>query len=382
MDFALSDDQVAYQKDVRAFFEREAPAEVLAELDDSETFPHEIYAKMAAFGMTGATISAEHGGKPIDQVSLCLMAEEIARVGNNLCGAMIPTIMFGTSAIQEFGTEEQRAQILPEVASGRARIAMCLSEPGVGADLGGIESNAVRTGGDWVINGQKFYVTGAAEARYLFVLARTEPGKGARGLSALLVPTDTPGVSMQRIKKSMSRAVPIYQIDFQDVRVPLAAVIGEEGKGHRIIYGLIDGERIILGAKGVGVGQAALDIALAYSLERKQFGQPILDFQAVSQMIGDMAIEIEVARTMTHKAAWLRGEGAPHSHEAAIAKVFGSEVGTKCVARGMRVLAGRSLFSDYGLERLNRESRIYEFGGGTNEVLRELIVRSLRAGVA
>src|SRR4051794_10771501 len=379
MDFGVSEEHVTLQKTLRTFFQNEAPTHVIAELDRAERFPAELYEKMADLGLCGVTIAEEYGGSPADEISLCIIAEEMARAAACLVYAHTPTVNFCAKGIQDFGSEEQKREYLPRVAAGKLRFAMGLSEPDAGSDLAHLSTRAHRDGDDYIVNGQKIFTTGADTAEFIFAFVRTNVEAEPRGaLSVLLVPRDAPGVTVRSLRKLSGQAVHTCEVFFDDVRVPSAALLGEEGRGLDLVFQLLDGERILLGANGCGIAQGALDLALRHATERRQFEQPIVDFQAVGHPLVDMAIEIESARLLVWRAAWKKQSGLPCAMDASMAKIAGTEAATRCANRGMQVLGGYSYMVEYGMERLYREAKLTEIVGGTNQIQRNLVLRHLR----
>ncbi|MFV0315886.1 MAG: acyl-CoA dehydrogenase family protein [Microthrixaceae bacterium] len=379
MDFTLSDEHEELRSTLRTFFEKEAPTHVVAEIDQNAIYPAELYAKVAELGLCGITISEEYGGSAADEFSICIVAEEMARASGSLAYAFIPTVTFCAKGIQKFGSPDQKKSLLPEIAAGRLRIAMGLSEPDAGSDLAGLATKAVRDGEEFVISGQKIFTTGADTADYIFCFARTDPeAHASKALSVLLVPTDAQGVTINTLQKLSGQGTHTCEVFLDDVRVPESSVVGELGDGLPIIFELLDGERIIVGAQGCGIGQGALDKALRHAAEREQFGKPIADFQAIGHMLADMAIDIEMARLITYKAAWKKQNGLPCSMEASMAKVAGSEAGSRCATRGMQILGGYSYMVEYGMERLYRETKLNEIAGGSNQIQRNIILKNLR----
>lgn len=379
MDFILSAEHGQLRSTLREFFAREAPTAVIAQLDREERFPTELYAKMADLGLCGLSFGAEYGGSDADEIAICIAIEEVARTGATLGYAWVPTATFCARGLARFGTHEQRKAFLPEVAAGRLRFAMGLTEPDAGSDLAHLSTRAVRDGDDFVIRGQKVFTTGADTADFIFGFVRTDPdATAARGLSVLLIPGTAPGVTVRKLPKLAGQGTHTCEVFLDDVRVPAENLVGELHRGAQIIFSLLDAERIYVGAQGCGIGQGALDTALAYANQRVQFGVPIVEHQAVGHMLADMAIEVEMARLLVWRAAWKLQNGLPCSMDASMAKVAGSETGTRCANRGMQVLGGYSYMVEYGMERYWRETKLNEIAGGTNQIQRNLIVRHLR----
>jgi alkylation response protein AidB-like acyl-CoA dehydrogenase len=379
-DFLLTPEHRELRRTLRSFFAKEAPTAVVARNDREETFPQETYDKMAALDLCGIAISPEYGGSGADELTICIVAEEIARVSAALTYAFIPTVTFCARGIDLYGSEEQKRALLPEIAAGRMRVAMGLTEPEAGSDLTHLSTRATRDGDEWVISGQKVFTTGADSSDYIFTFVRTDREASAgSGLSVILVPRESDGVTVRPLPKLAGQATHTCEVFLDDVRVPVENLVGDLGAGTKIIFRLLDGERTYVGAQGVGIAQGALDMALKFAQERRQFGKAIVDHQAVGHMLADMAMDVHHARLVTYHAAWKLGQGIPCTLEASIAKTIGSEAGTRCAARGMQVLGGYSYMVEYGMERYYRESKLYEIAGGTNQIQRNLIVKHLQA---
>jgi len=382
MEFTLSDEHVALRETLRRFFAKESPTDVVHELDRTETFPTETYRKMADLGLCGMTIPEEFGGTPLDEIGKCIVVEEITRAAGHLGYAFMPGIGFCAKGINRFGTPEQKQYYLPGIADGSIRFAMALTEPDSGSDLGSLRTSGKRTATGWVVNGQKVFSTGADSADFLFTLIRTDPdAKGSRGLTAVVIPRTAPGVTVRPLRKLAAQAVHTCEIFLDDVEVPDDAVIGEPSGGAGIVFSLLDAERILVGAQGCGIAQGVLDVSLRHATERRQFKQAIIDFQAVGHMIADMAMDVEAARLVVYNAAWRLESGLSVAKEAAMAKVIGSEAGTRCALRGMQVLGGYSYMVEYPMERWFRESKLYEIAGGSNQILRNVLVTQLKRDI-
>ncbi len=381
MDFSLPPTHEEFRSQLRRFFAEEARPVTVSGWDRTATFPTEVYEKMAELGLCGLAFGEEYGGSGGDELSVCIAVEEVARASATLAYAWVPTATFCAKGIARYGTEEQRQSLLPEVAKGRMRFAMGLSEPDAGSDLGGLSTRAERRGGGFVVNGQKVFTTGADSAAYIFCFVRTDPdSRGSHGLSVLLVPTDAEGVTIRPLTKLAGQGTHTCEVFFDNVEVGEDQLVGELDRGARIVFGLLDGERIYVGAQGCGVGAGALEIALNHARQRVQFGVPIIEHQAVGHMLADMAIDIETARLLVWRAATKLEAGLPCSLDASMAKVAGSEAGTRCAARGMQILGGYSYMVEYGMERYWRETKLYEIAGGTNQIQRNIIAKHLGAG--
>lgn len=380
MDFTVTPEHQQLRSTLREFFAKGAPIEVVAQHDRDEEFNQDLYTKAAALGLCGLAISEEYGGSDADQISICIAVEEVARATAALAYAWLPTATFCAKGIDRFGTTQQKADLLPRIAAGELRMAMGLTEPEAGSDLAHLKTRAVRDGSDFVIRGQKVFTTGADTADYIFAFVRTDPSaQGAKGLSVLLVPRETPGVTVRPLRKLAGQATHTCEVFLDEVRVPEENLVGELNKGASIIFDLMVGERIYVGAEGTGLGQGALDMALKYAREREQFGKPIIEHQAVAHMLANMAMDVETARLITWKAAWRLDQGLDASLEASMAKVYGSEAGSRVAANGMQILGGYSYMVEYGMERYWRETKLYEIAGGTNQIMRNIIATQLAA---
>ena len=374
----LTEEQRQIRETLRAFFEKEAPFEVVADLDRNERYPAETLAKMGELGLWGLAVEESYGGTPADARTRCLIVEEIQRAGSTFGYAFIPTALFCAEAIGRFGSEEQREELLPRLAAGELRMAMSLSEPEAGSDLMGLSTRGTIEGDEIVISGQKIFTTGADTAELILMLVRTDREAPARSaMTFVLVPREAAGVAIQPIRKLAGQGTHTCEVFLDEVRLPLEGVLGEVGGGTGIVMELLDADRVYTAAQSLGIAQGAFDLARRYAAERHQFGVPIIEHQAVGHMLADMWMRIESARQITWSAAGLLDEGLPCRREAAMAKIVASEAGTQCALHGMQILGGYSYMVEYGMERFFRESKIQEIFGGTNQVLRNVLVREL-----
>ncbi len=377
MDFKLTDDQRMIRDMVRDFAQSEI-APVAAEIDRTGAFPVDILKKMSELGLMGLPIAEEYGGAGGDYTSYCLALEEITRA----CGSTGLTyeahISLGCMPIYYFGTEEQKQEYLPQLCSGESMGSFGLTEPEAGSDAGGTKTTAVLENGEWVINGSKIYITNASYAKFVTITAVTDKGKGTRGISDIIVPTDAPGFTVTAGFEKMglhgSNTTELY---FDDVRVPEKNLVGVRGEGFKQFLVVLDGGRIAIGAMGVGIAQACLDASLKYAKERQQFGRPIGTFQAIQFKLADMAMNIELARNMVLKAAWLKDTGQPYALEANYAKLFGSEIATKAALEAIQIHGGYGYINEFPVERYLRDAKLLEIGEGTSEIIRLVIARCL-----
>ena len=377
VDFRLTDDQQMIRDSVRDFA-REQIVPRAAEIDRTGEFPLDILKKMSDLGLMGLPIAEEYGGAGADYTSYCLALEEISRA----CGSTGLTyeahISLGCMPIYLFGTEEQKKQYLPQLCSGETIGSFGLTEPEAGSDAGGTKTTAVLDNGEWVINGSKIFITNASYAKFVTCTCLTDKGVGTKGISAIIVPTDSKGFTCRAgFEKMGLHGSNTTELFFDNVRVPEANLVGKRGEGFKQFLKVLDGGRIAIGAMGVGIAQACLDASLKYAKERVQFGQPIGKFQAVQFKLADIAMNIELARTMYLKAAWLKDTGQPYALEANYAKLFGSEISTKAALDAIQIHGGYGYINEFPVERYLRDSKLLEIGEGTSEVIRLVIARSL-----
>lgn len=377
----LTAEHSLFRQTLRAYLEAHTSVREVSNWDRTETFPEDLYRGLADLGVLGLTFPEEYGGNLADEFTMCIVAEEFARVGAFLLYAYMPTVSFCAKAIYTHGTEEQKHSLLPAIARGDIRMAMGLTEPDAGSDLAGVSTRADRRGDDYVITGQKVFTTGADRSAYILALVRTDPNASlSKGLSVFLVPTDAEGLTIRPLAKLAGQATHTCEVFMSGVQVRAAMLLGGDeyrGRGLQMMLGMLDAERIYVAAQGVGMAQRALDWAVPYAKQRIQFGKPIFQHQAIAHMLADIDIETEAARMLTFNAARLMQDGKACSREASIAKVFATEAASRSVSRGMQVLGGYSYILDYGIERLYRECKLNEIAGGTNQILRNVIAKHL-----
>ncbi len=362
---------------VRDFAQREI-APKAAEIDKTGAFPVDILDQMAGLGLMGLPIPEGYGGAGADYVSYCLALEEITRA----CGSTGLTyeahISLGCMPIYYYGTEEQKKEYLPLLCSGRSMGSFGLTEPEAGSDAGGTKTTARLDDGCWVINGSKCYITNASYAKFVTITAVTDKDQGTRGISDIIVPTDTPGFTVRASYEKLGlHGSNTTELFFDDVKVPEANLLGVRGDGFKQFLVVLDGGRIAIGAMGVGIAQACLDASVKYAKERVQFGRPIGKFQAIQFKLADMAMNIELARLMYLKAAWLKDNGQPYAKEASFAKLFGSEMATKAALEAIQIHGGYGYIREFPVERYLRDAKLLEIGEGTSEIIRMVIARSL-----
>jgi butyryl-CoA dehydrogenase len=378
MNFELTKEQSMIKKMVRDFAEEVIRPRAI-EIDTKAEFPEDIFKQMGDLGLLGIPFPEEVGGSGGDTLSYALAVEEIGRVCGSTGLSYAAAVSLGASPIYNFGTEKQKEQFLRPLAEGKALGSFGLTEPNAGSDAGGTKTTAVLDGENYIINGEKCFITNASFAKVIIVTAVTGKSKDGKNLiSSLLVPADTKGVSIKSEYDKMGvRGSDTAEIVLDHVVVPKENILGEVNKGFNQFLSTLDGGRISIGALGVGIAQAALDKALAYAKEREQFGRSISKFQAVQFKLADMAMEVELARNMVHKAAWLKDQEKPFGKEAAFAKLFSSEAAVRAANEAIQIHGGYGYMREYEVERYLRDAKLLEIGEGTSEVQRVVIARYL-----
>jgi len=377
MNFELTEEQQMTRKMVRDFAENEIRP-IAKEMDDSKEFPWEIIRKMGSMGLMGLPVPEEYGGAGADTIANAIAVEEISRVSGSVGITLAAHVSLGIYPIYRFGSEAQKSKYLPHLASGNGLAAFGLTEPEAGSDAGAIKTTAVLDGDQWVINGQKTFITSGSIADVVIVAAITDKSAGTRGISNLIVEKDTPGFRPGRDEDKMGlRGSVTSQLFFEDCRVPKENLLGEPGEGFKQFLITLDGGRIGIGAMALGLGQGALEAATKYSKERVQFGQPIANFQAIQWMIADMATEIEAARLMVYRAAWLKDQGVRFTKEAAMAKLYASEAAERACYKAIQIHGGYGYSREYDVERIYRDNRLTTIGEGTSEIQRLVIARQV-----
>jgi len=378
MDFTLSSEQLAIKEMVRSFAEKEI--EPFAHENDLESkFPIETFKKMGELGLLGIPFPEEYGGIGADTISYCLAVEEIGRACGGTGLSFAATTSLGASPIYYFGTEEQKQKFLKPMASGQTLGAFGLTEPNAGSDAGGTQTKATDNGDTVILNGEKCWITNASYSNTIICTAYSSINENGKKLvSAYIVPTNTPGLSISEPYDKMGvRASNTTQIVLNDVEIPKENILGDSSKGFGQFLYTLDGGRISIAALAVGIAQSAFEKALAYAKERKQFGKSISNFQAIQFKLADMAMGVELARNMVHKAAWLKDNDKPFGKEAAFAKLYASEMASKVANEALQIHGGYGYMKEYGIERLVRDAKLLEIGEGTSEIQRMVIARHL-----
>ncbi len=380
MDFDFSEDHKLLQKTVRDFARAEV-APHARKWDEEERFPKEIVPKLAALGLLGIRIPTEYGGSGMDTTSYAICVEEIAKVDGSLALTVASHNGLGTGHILAFGNEAQKQKYLPKAAAGEWLAAWALTEPGSGSDSAGLATTAKRQGDDWVINGTKMFITQGSVGGFCVVLARTAGDvPKQRGISAFVVEHGTKGFSASKhLEKLGCRSSDTCELTFEDVVVPDSARVGEENAGFTDTMKILDRGRISIAAMALGLGYGALEAAIQYAKDRKQFGKAIGEFQAIQWMLADSRVELDAARLLTYRAAALADAGKRYSLEASMAKLYASEAATRACNRSLQVHGGYGYTREFPVERHLRDAKICEIGEGTSEVQRMVIAKYLFA---
>jgi alkylation response protein AidB-like acyl-CoA dehydrogenase len=379
MDFELTQEQRMWRDAVHDFVTREVKPKA-QEIDEEGRFNWEAVRKMGPMGMLGLNVPEAYGGSEVDAVSAAITIEELGWGCGGTALAIAAHNGLGCAPIVMFGTNEQKHRFLPSVVSGEGGLsALALTEPGAGSDLqGGIQTRAVKQGDEWVVNGSKMWITNAIIAEYIITLVRTDPEGGPHSLSLLIIPKDTPGVYVAPPEKKMGvKGSLTSAITFEDVHIPADFLLGEEGRGLHHTLSVLDGGRISIGALSLGLAQAALEEAVEYAKQRKAFGSPLAKKQAIQWMLADAATEITAARWMVYHAAWLKEQGKRFTREAAMAKLFSTEMAERVCRNAMQIFGSYGYSREYPVERMYRDARLMTIGEGTSEIQRMVIARQV-----
>ena len=365
-------------RDMVRDFARNEVKPLTQELDEKGGFPHESVKKMAELGLMGIPWDEKYGGTGMDTMALVIAIEEIGKVCPSTSATMMAHTSLGTAPIAVFGTEEQKEQYLPGLASGKQIGAFGLTEPNAGSDAGKTQTRAILNGNEFIVNGEKAFCTNAGEASIIIFTAVMVENGEEKGISAFVIDADTEGLSLNPPEKKMGWCgSDTRSVFFRDMRIPKSSVLGNPSKGFKQFLKTLTGGRITIGALGIGTAQGAFARALAYSQEREAFGKPIHKFQGVSFKLSDMATQIEAARHLVYHAAWKKDQGLSVIREAAMAKLFSSETAMMVTTEAIQVLGGYGYIKEYDVERFFRDAKILEIGEGTSEVQRMIIAREL-----
>src|ERR1700737_1123639 len=377
MDLSLSPEQQEIRKLVRDFAEREVKPRAEA-IDHNSEFPRDLVDKAAKLGLLGILVPDAYGGAGLDHLSFAIFVEEIARFCASTAVILDVHTTVRTEPVVLFGSEEQKRRWLPDLAQGKKLAAFPLTEPGAGSDAAHLKTTAIRRDGRYLLNGTKIFITNAGEAQLYVVMATMRPGSGAEGISTFLVGGDNPGLKGGRkLKKMGVNRSAIAEVHLDHCRVDEKDRLGEEGEGFRIAMRALDSGRIGISAQAVGLAQGALDDAVAYAKERKQFGKPIAELQTIQNKLADIAVKIRAARWMTWKAAALCDAGLPFTKEASMAKLFATDAAMDITLDALQVLGGYGYREEYAMARRVRDAKACQMYEGTNQVQRVVIAREL-----
>ena len=383
MDFDLTEEQNLTRQAVRDFAENEI-APIAQELDEKEEFSTDLTRRMAELGLLGCFVPEKYGGSNMGYISYIIAVEELARVDGSQAATIAAGNSLGIGPIYYFGSEKQKKEWLPRLCTGEILAGFGLTEPEAGSDAGSSKTRAERKGNNWIINGSKIFITNSACSMTGVVVVQAVTGTQADGkpeISCIIVPANASGFTAKAMKgKMMWRASNTGELFFDNCTVPVYNLLGKQGDGFHQMLSTLDGGRLSIAAMGLGGAQGAFDVALEYANKRIQFGRPISSFQVNAFKLADMAIEIELARNLLYKACWLREKGRAFVKEAAMAKLYCSEVMHRCVHHAVQLHGGYGLMKDFRVERLYRDQRLLEIGEGTSEIQRIVIARHI--GVA
>jgi alkylation response protein AidB-like acyl-CoA dehydrogenase len=377
MNLELSEEQAAARQLARDFVAREITPNVVG-WDRAEEVDRGIVKKLGDVGFLGLTIDEEYGGSGGDHLAYCLVTEELGRGDSSVRGIVSVSLGLVTKTIQSYGTEEQKREWLPRLTAGEALGCFGLTEPGTGSDAGSLTTRAVREGDEYVINGSKMFITNGTWADVVLLFARSTDAPGHKGVTAFLVPTDTPGLTRRTIHGKLGlRGQATAELVLEDVRVPASAMLGPEGKGFSIAMSALAKGRMSVAAGCVGIAQAALDAAVGYAAEREQFGKSIASYQLVQELISDIAVDVDAARLLTWRVADLIDRGEDFATAASKAKLFASEAAVRCANNALQVFGGYGYIDEYPVGKLLRDARVMTLYEGTSQIQKLIIGRAL-----
>ena len=381
MNFELTEEQQLLVESVRRFVNERVKPNARA-WDRDEEFPTEVVGELAQMGLLGVMVAEEYGGSGLGSLEMALVVEEIAKVDGSLALTVASHNGLCSSHIRMFGTEKQRREFLPPLARGEKLGAWALTEPNSGSDAGGMLTTATREGEEWVLNGSKIFITQGTVGGVYVVLASTDKSKGNHGITAFIVDGDTPGFTREPLKEKLGmRSSDTAVLTFEEVRLPDSRRLGEVGCGFINTLQILDRGRITIGALSVGLGTGALLAAKSYALLREQFGRPIAKFQAIQWKLADMDTELDAARLLVYRAAYLCEQGRPFTREASMGKLFASEAAMRATDESIQIHGGYGYTAEFPVERLFRDAKLCTIGEGTSEVQRLVIARQLLSEV-
>lgn len=377
MPYQLTEEQIMLRDMVRKLATNEI-APMAEEIDRNHRFPRENLQKMAELGLMGVPIPEEYGGAGCDYLSYIITIEEISRACASTGVILAVHTSVGTYPILYFGTEEQKQKYVPKLAAGEYIGAFALTEPNAGSDPANLSTTAKLEGDHYIVNGNKIFISNGGEAEVYVTFVKTDKGKGHKGITCLLVDRDTPGFSIGKTEEKMGLHGDVTtELIFENAMVPKENLLGVEGEGFKVAMALLDGGRIGIGAQGLGIAQAAFDVAKNYAKEREQFGKPIASFQAIQFMLADMATRIDCARLLVYRAARMRDMGLPYAKEASMAKMYGTDTAMEVTTNAVQILGGYGYCREYQVERFMRDAKITQIYEGTNQIQRIVIAKHL-----
>ena len=377
MEFSQSDELQEIRRTVREFAENEIRPQMM-EWDEKQIFPREVIGKLGELGFMGVLIPAEYGGAGLGYQEYITIVEELSRVDGSVGICIAAHNSLCTGHIFLAGTEEQRREFVTPLAKGEKLGAWSLTEPEAGSDAAGTQTVATKDGDSWILKGQKTFTTNGTYGDVCIAMAMTDPAKGHDGISAFIIERGTPGFHAGHKENKLGlRASDTSTVIFEDCRIPAQNLLGEEGAGFRDCMGVLDGGRISIAAMAVGMAQGAYEAALSYSKERKQFGKPISEFQAIQFKLADMATEIDAARLLMFRAAWMKDKGMTTTLESSMAKLYAAEVGVRVANESVQIHGGYGYIKDYPAEKFYRDVKLCTIGEGTSEIQRMVIARQI-----
>jgi alkylation response protein AidB-like acyl-CoA dehydrogenase len=378
MDFHLSEEQRLWRKAVHDFVSKEIKP-LAQEINENEETPWSVIQKMCPMGLLGMSVPEKYGGSELDAISSAIAIEEIAWGDGGTALTLEAHNELGCAAVAIFGTEDQKQTFLPPVVSGEGKLtSLALTEPQAGSDLQGIRTKATKEGQHWVIQGSKSWITNAGEAAFIVTLVRTDPEAGSHGMSLIIVPTDTPGLSIAPPEKKMGAGgTHSHEVRYDQVKVPEEYLLGEEGRGLQQTLTVLDGGRISIGALSVGIAQAALEEGISYAKERETFGKKLSQHQAIQWLVADAATEIHAARLLVYYAAWLKDQKKPFTQAGAIAKLFATEMAERATYSAIQIHGSYGYSREYPVEAMYKAARLMTIGEGTSEIQRLVIARKI-----
>ncbi|KRB81581.1 acyl-CoA dehydrogenase [Noviherbaspirillum sp. Root189] len=377
VDFGLTEAQKMIRESALQLVEEALPREKILELDEARQFPFEAYEAMAKAGWLGLPYEVEYGGSEGSFKDLTIFIESVAYHSAQLASAYMTSVIYGGMQVRHGGSQALKAEILPGVIAGTTRLALCLTEPETGSDVASIRTRAVQDGDDYVITGQKVYITCAHVAHHLVVATKTERDAGHKGITLFLVDVRSPGVTIRPLKSLGRRMIHTSEVYFDNVRVPAARMLGEKNGGWKALMRGLNLERMGLAAAACGNMMKIIDYARDYAVERTQFGKPISSYQAIAHKFADMQIMAESARVMTHRVADMLDAGESPTMETAMAKVLATENNSRCADMGIQIMGGAGYMMEHEMQMYFRDARIGAIGGGTNEIMRSVIAKQM-----